>query len=55
MYSCNLAASITFIACAISEGKTQEELAILASVFNQLGDTLATISASNTLSNTTNN
>ncbi len=40
-----LAASITAIAAAIADGKSQDELQLLASVFNQLGDTIDTIAA----------
>lgn len=45
MQSCELVAAITAAACSLSAGKTPDELALLASVFSQLGDTLATIAA----------
>lgn len=43
MQSCELVASITAIACAISKTTTKEEIAVLVSAFNQLSNTLATI------------
>ena len=43
MNSCELIASITAVANAISCKLTVEELTILAAVFVQFGDTLATI------------
>ncbi len=45
MQSCELAATITAIACAIANNCSEEEVTIMASAFNQLGDTLATILA----------
>lgn len=38
-----LAASITATAIAIAEGKSEDELSLLAAFFTQLGDTIATI------------
>lgn len=49
MQSCELVSYITAIACAISRLYSAEELAVLASAFSQLGDTLATIAAQNLL------
>ena len=43
MNSCQLTASVTAIANAISSNLNTEELTLLATVFVQLGDTLATI------------
>lgn len=40
----DLAFSITALAAAIAEDKSADELALLASVFMQLGDTLTTLS-----------
>lgn len=40
----SVAAGITAIAAAISSGRSAEEIAVLAAIFVQLGDTLATIS-----------
>lgn len=45
MQSCELVATITAIACAIANTCSEEEVAVLASAFSQLGDTLATILA----------
>lgn len=47
MNSCELAASVTALACAISECCSQEELPVIAAVFTQLGDTITTILAQN--------
>ncbi|MGN0471089.1 MAG: DUF6774 domain-containing protein [Acutalibacteraceae bacterium] len=38
-----LVTSITALAVAIAEGKSEEEISLLAALFTQLGDTLATI------------
>ena len=43
MNSCHLTASITVVANAISGKLSTEEITLLAAVFVQLGDTLATI------------
>jgi hypothetical protein len=45
MQSCELVTAITAIACAIANNYSEEEIGVLASAFNQLGDTLATIVA----------
>lgn len=45
MQSCELAMSISALACCIAEGKSPEEIALVSSIFMQLGDTLATIAA----------
>ncbi len=45
MNSCEFAASISAVACCIAKGKSAEEIALISSVFMQLGDTLETISA----------
>lgn len=45
MNSCELAVSVSSLACCISEGKTAEEIALIGAIFMQLGDTLATIAA----------
>lgn len=42
---CTLTASITAIANALACGLSEDELALLAAVLTQLGDTLATIAA----------
>jgi hypothetical protein len=41
----SLAFAITAIAVCISQDRHGEEIALLANIFTQLGDTLATISA----------
>ena len=45
MQSCELALSISTLARCIAEGKSPEEIALISSIFMQLGDTLATIAA----------
>lgn len=47
--SCELVMAISAIACQIAKDKTADEIALLSSVFSQLGDTLATIAAQNAL------
>ena len=44
--------AVTALALAIAEGRSQEELALLAAVFSQLGETLNTIAAHNDLNET---
>lgn len=39
----SLAAAITAAAAAMAEGRCSDDISLLAAVFNQLGDTLATI------------
>jgi dolichol kinase len=45
LQSCELALSVSTLACCIAEGKSPEEIALISSIFMQLGDTLATIAA----------
>ena len=45
MQSCELALSISTLACCIAEGNSPEEIVFFSSIFMQLGDTLATIAA----------
>ena len=45
MKSFELTAAITAAANAIACGKTVSELALIASIFVQIGDTLATVAA----------
>jgi len=47
MNSCELVAYITAIACTISKCYSDEEIALMAAAFTQLGDTLTTILAQN--------
>ena len=45
MQSCDLVMSISAIACCIAKNCSDEEISLLAAVFSQLGDCLATIEA----------
>ena len=45
MQSCELALSIATLTCCTAEGKSPEEIALISSIFMQLGDTLTTIAA----------
>ncbi len=54
MNACELVTFVTSIAIAISKDKSSEELSLLASIFTQLGDTLATIDARQEFCNTQN-
>lgn len=45
MNSCEFVTAISILACSIAKDKTQNEIAILAAFFTQLGDTLTTLSA----------
>lgn len=49
MNSCDFAVSVTAIACCIAKDKSPEEIALISSVFMQLGDTLETIAARDAL------
>ena len=49
MNSLNLTAAITTLASALAQGLTASELALLAGIIVQLGDTLATIAAAEAL------
>lgn len=42
---CEAVTAITALAIAIAKGKSSEEINLLATYFNQLGDTLDTIAA----------
>lgn len=45
MNSCELVTLVSSLACLIAKDKTQEELSLLAAIFTQLGDSLATTAA----------
>lgn len=45
MDECELVIFVSTIACAISKNCCDDDLSVLASVFNQLGDTISTILA----------
>ena len=49
MKSCELVAFVTAVACKINECFPPEEVSLLAAVFTQLGDTLATLVTSEEL------
>lgn len=54
MHSIELTSAITALANALACRLTEEELTLLASLFVQLGDTLATIATQKTLCKETN-
>ena len=54
MNSCELVTYVSSVACAISQCYPPEELAVLAAVLTQLGDTLETILANEELCKKTN-
>ena len=43
MNGCEIVTLVSTLACIISQDKTAEELALLATILTQLGDSLATI------------
>ena len=45
MNNCEFVTFISALACSIAKNKSEEELSILALMFTQLGDNLATLSA----------
>lgn len=45
MQSCELILSISTLACCIAQDRSVDELSLLAAIFSQLGDSLATIAA----------
>lgn len=45
MNGCELVTLISTLACIISQDKTADEITLLAVIFTQLGDSLATIAA----------
>lgn len=49
MQPCELAVTISALACCIAEGKSADEIALISSALNQLGDTLDTIAAQQAL------
>jgi hypothetical protein len=52
---CALNISISAIACALSEDKNDDEIALLSAFFTQLGDSLATIGAARICNSNENN
>lgn len=47
MNSCAFVNFISLLACDIAKDKSQEEIALLAAFFTQLGDTLTTLTLFN--------
>lgn len=45
MDSCELTVLISALACCTADGKSPEEIALLSSIFMQLGDSLTTMAA----------
>lgn len=43
MNGCELVTLVSTLACIISQDKTADEIALLATIFTQLGDSLVTI------------
>ncbi len=51
MQNCEFVTFISILACTIAKDKTAEELNVLSAFFNQLGDTLATLSTLDSIDN----
>lgn len=49
MNECELITFVSAVACTISKSCTEDEISLLSTIFNQLGDTLATILAKRAL------
>jgi hypothetical protein len=49
MSSCDLILAISSLACCIAKGRSDDEINLLSTIFTQLGDTLATITAQQAL------
>lgn len=49
MSSCELVNFVSILSCIIVENYKDEQIALLAAIFTQLGDTLSTILANNEL------
>ncbi|MCL2055026.1 MAG: hypothetical protein FWG90_11425 [Oscillospiraceae bacterium] len=49
MNSCELVTAVSAVACAIAKDLSNEEINLISSVFMQLGDSLAVISANRSL------
>lgn len=52
MNSCELVNLVSMLSCLIVQNYTEDQIAILAAVFTQLGDSLATILANEALLDT---
>jgi len=55
MNECGLPVTISVLACAIADNKSSDEISLLAAIFTQLGDTLATIATQRDLDDCNNN
>ncbi|MGN0522779.1 MAG: DUF6774 domain-containing protein [Eubacterium sp.] len=55
MDPCALNVTVSGLACAISQGKSDEEIALLSAFFVQLGDSMATILAAKACNDSKNN
>ncbi len=49
MDGCSLNLTVSALACAIAKDKTNDELTLLSVFFTQLGDSLATIAAGDSI------
>lgn len=49
MNECELVTFVSAVACAISKSCTDDEISLLSAIFDQLGDSLATILAKRAL------
>lgn len=54
MNGCYLNITVSALACAIADGKNEDELSLLSAFFTQLGDSLATIAVGNAVCNKSN-
>ncbi len=52
MNSCELVNLVSMLSCLIVQNYTEDQIAVLAAVFTQLGDSLATILANEALLDT---
>ena len=49
MDSCELTVTISALACCIADDRSPEEIALISSIFVQIGDSLATMAAHHAL------
>ncbi len=54
MDGCSLNLSISALACALAQGKSNDEVNLLGVFFSQLGDSLETIAAANEICRSSN-
>lgn len=54
MNSCELVNAVSMLTCLIVQNYSEEEIGLLAAIFTQLGDSLATILANESLLDTKN-